>query len=51
MYVPSQDFIAMPALGQFRNANNFYATLLHECAHNAVTGIMPHSAEMRRLPV
>ena len=33
MYVPSQDFIAMPALGQFRNANNFYATLLHECGH------------------
>jgi len=33
MYVPSQDFIAMPAMGQFHNANNFYATLLHECAH------------------
>ena len=33
MYVPSQDFIAMPALGQFRDANNFYATLLHECGH------------------
>ncbi len=23
----------MPAMGQFRNANNFYATLLHECGH------------------
>lgn len=33
MYVPSQDFIAMPALGQFRNANNYYATLLHEAGH------------------
>ena len=33
MYVPSLDFIAMPTLGQFRNANNFYATLLHECGH------------------
>jgi antirestriction protein ArdC len=33
MYVPSQDFIAMPTLGQFRNANNYYATLLHECGH------------------
>ena len=33
MYAPTHDFIAMPALGQFRNANNFYATLLHECGH------------------
>src|ERR1019366_2315961 len=33
MYVPSHDFIAMPAMAQFRNANNFYATLLHECGH------------------
>jgi hypothetical protein len=42
MYVPSQDFIAMPALGQFRNANNYYATLLHECGHYAERRIMPH---------
>ena len=33
MYVPSQDFIAMPLLGAFRDANNYYATLLHECGH------------------
>lgn len=33
MYVSSTDFIAMPALGQFRDANSYYATLLHECGH------------------
>jgi antirestriction protein ArdC len=33
MYVPSTDFIAMPALVQFRDANAYYATLLHECGH------------------
>jgi antirestriction protein ArdC len=33
MYVPSADFIAMAALAQFRDANAYYATLLHECGH------------------
>jgi antirestriction protein ArdC len=47
MYVSSPDFIAIPALGQFRDANSYYATLLHECGHYAVSRIMPHGARRR----
>lgn len=32
-FVPSQDFIAMPPAGAFRNAESFYATELHELGH------------------
>jgi antirestriction protein ArdC len=32
-YVPSQDFIQMPAFESFRDAEAYYATLAHECTH------------------
>ncbi|MDR3490085.1 MAG: zincin-like metallopeptidase domain-containing protein, partial [Bradyrhizobium sp.] len=32
-FVPSHDFIAMPPKEAFKDAANFYATLLHESAH------------------
>lgn len=32
-YVPSQDFIQMPAFETFRDAQGYYATLAHECTH------------------
>jgi antirestriction protein ArdC len=33
LYLPSRDYIRMPRLKAFENANHFYATLLHECGH------------------
>lgn len=32
-YVPSQDFISMPAFAAFRNADNFYNVAFHELTH------------------
>lgn len=32
-YVPSQDFISMPAFPAFRNADNFYNVAFHELTH------------------
>jgi antirestriction protein ArdC len=32
-YVPSKDFISMPAFGAFKNADSFYATAFHEVGH------------------
>lgn len=32
-YVPSADFIQMPAFEAFRDAHGYYATLAHECTH------------------
>jgi antirestriction protein ArdC len=32
-YVPSMDFIQMPAFESFRDAQGYYATLAHECTH------------------
>ena len=32
-YVPSQDFISMPAFGAFKGADQFYCTALHELTH------------------
>jgi antirestriction protein ArdC len=32
-YSPMQDFVRMPAFGQFDSAESYYATLLHELAH------------------
>jgi antirestriction protein ArdC len=33
MYVPSADFIGMPAFASFKNADNFYSTAFHELGH------------------
>ena len=32
-YVPSTDFISMPAFAAFKNANTFYSTMFHELTH------------------
>jgi antirestriction protein ArdC len=32
-YVPSQDFISMPAFGSFKSAAHFYAVAFHELGH------------------
>jgi antirestriction protein ArdC len=32
-YVPSQDFISMPAFAAFKGADHFYCTALHELTH------------------
>jgi antirestriction protein ArdC len=32
-YVPSRDFISLPAFAAFRNADNFYSTAYHELGH------------------
>jgi antirestriction protein ArdC len=33
MYVPSRDFISMPAFAAFRSADSFYNVVLHELVH------------------
>jgi antirestriction protein ArdC len=47
-YSVTNDYVQMPPFDCFRNAESYYATLLHELTHNAVTGVMPHRAETRR---
>jgi antirestriction protein ArdC len=32
-YVPSHDFISMPAFGAFKSADHFYGTVFHELTH------------------
>jgi antirestriction protein ArdC len=32
-YVPSKDFISLPAFGAFKNADSFYSTAFHELGH------------------
>ena len=32
-YVPSQDYIQLPALDQFKSSTDYYATMLHELSH------------------
>jgi antirestriction protein ArdC len=32
-YVPSQDFISMPAFGGFKSADHFYNVVFHELTH------------------
>jgi antirestriction protein ArdC len=32
-YVPSKDFISLPAFAGFKNADNFYSTAFHELGH------------------
>jgi antirestriction protein ArdC len=33
MYVPSRDFVSMPAFGAFKSADHFYCTSFHELTH------------------
>jgi antirestriction protein ArdC len=50
-YALGTDHIQMPPRHVFPSAEGWYSTVLHELGHNAVTGIMPHVAENRRLAV
>ena len=48
-YAVAQDRVTMPERDQFKTADRFYSTALHELGHNAVIRIMPHIAEKARL--
>jgi antirestriction protein ArdC len=50
-YSPLQDFVQVPTPDAFFEPINWHRAALHELGHNAVTGIMPHGAGMRRMPV
>ena len=41
MYVPSRDFISMPAFAAFKGADSFYNVAFHELTHYADLRIMP----------
>ena len=49
-YSPTTDHIQMPPQAAFATALGYCGVLIHEMSHNAVTGVMPHGTEMRRLP-
>jgi antirestriction protein ArdC len=40
-YVPSRDFISMPAFEAFKGADHFYNVAFHEVTHNAERRVMP----------
>jgi antirestriction protein ArdC len=40
-YVPSYDFISMPAFQAFKGADHFYNVAFHELTHYAAFRIMP----------
>ena len=48
-YVPSRDFISMPAFVGFKGADHFYNVVFHELTHYAVSWIMPHGRVWRWL--
>lgn len=48
-FVPSRDFISMPAFQAFKGADHFYNVAFHELTHNAVTRIMPHGLRRRQI--
>ena len=50
-YNTNHDFVQAPPPQAYYEPINWHRTAFHELAHNAVSGIMPHGAEMRRLPV
>ena len=41
-YNIDSDFVQMPPFEAFRDAASYYASLAHECTHNAERRIMPH---------
>jgi antirestriction protein ArdC len=41
-YSVDRDIVQMPEFRSFRDGESYYATLGHECCHNAVSWIMPH---------
>ena len=49
-YSPAHDYVQVPRPHAYFEPINWHRTALHELGHNAVTGVMPHRTEMRRLP-
>jgi len=47
-FVPSRDFISMPAFEAFKSADHFYNVAFHELTHNAEPRIMPRRPELPR---
>jgi antirestriction protein ArdC len=47
-YSVDRDIVQMPEFQSFRDGESYYATLGHECCHNAVSWIMPHGRPIRR---
>ena len=47
MYVPSRDFISMPAFAGFKGADHFYNVAFHELTHYADLRIMPRRCRSR----
>jgi antirestriction protein ArdC len=45
-YVPSRDFISMPAFEAFNGADHFYSTAFHELTHYAESRIMPRQSNV-----
>jgi antirestriction protein ArdC len=50
-YTLAQDRVTMPEREQFKTADRFYSTALHELGHNAEIRIMPHLLGRARLAV
>ena len=47
MYVPSRDFISLPAFAGFKGADHFYNVAFHELTHYADLRIMPRRCRSR----
>ena len=47
-YVPSRDFISMPAFEAFKDADHFYGTAFHELTHYAEPSVMPRRSGVTR---
>ena len=46
-YTVAQDRVTIPEREQFKTADRFYSTALHELGHNAAIRIMPHGLRWR----
>jgi antirestriction protein ArdC len=50
-YIPSRDFISMPAFAGFKGADHFYNVAFHELTHYADLRIMPRRCSFPRAGV
>ena len=50
-YAIGADYVQLPPFETFRDVESYYATLGHECCHNAAIQIMPHLLDRARLAV
>jgi antirestriction protein ArdC len=47
-FVPSRDFISLPAFAGFKGADHFYNVAFHELTHNAEPSVMPRRSGFAR---